>query len=66
MSDEDRAARWAERLDEAPDIDIDTWALLLKARIAQGAPPGRFLRGQADREGMKNPRTRPAGASLGL
>jgi len=39
MSDEERAARWAERLDEPPDIDIDTWALLCEARIVQGAPP---------------------------
>ena len=39
MSDEERAARWADRLDEPPDIDIDTWALLCEARIVQGAPP---------------------------
>ena len=39
MSSEERAARWAERLDDPPDIDIDTWTLLCEARIVDGVPP---------------------------
>lgn len=29
------AERWAARLEEAPDIDIDYWTLLMEARILQ-------------------------------
>ena len=32
---DDRAERWAERLARAPEIDIDTWALLVEARIIE-------------------------------
>ena len=35
--DDDGAIPWEARLQEPPDIDIDTWTLLWEARIVQGA-----------------------------
>lgn len=36
--EDDRVARWAERLNEPPKLDIDALALLWEARIVDGPP----------------------------